>query len=399
MCGSNHIAQEELHDVNPRCQECKNALRLQLEEEERQQTAEDNALARRDEPSSGESLFSREDTEETSICTPRNDWFECNYPRVVICSQCQQPHNRKEGCRPQDMKSREKIQQEDVVRYANTASTNDPLNGHYGRICNPLAEDREVSYYDKRYLVYFPELQEHYQVHFKYIVKIDFNPFGSSEGNMPQYDEDGSSIIYDNPGEEVFSRVNMRNGVLLAPCASARVIDPDDGRSICSFSKRSFIKLRSESKCIRCGSSDENHKNSICRYSHYAPFHGLQYGACVQVKNKTLRITSKYNFTEPLDQTDFHRKYGRVLQLLPNNQIQVWFQDYPDSFLTFARHELTCISKDSYLKSGASFEDIIGPTPIQNIGNDHSPLSDQGIPRCTMTALTRLNMQTRPFTG
>ena len=106
MCGSNYIAQEELHDVNPRCQECKNDLRLQLEEEERQQTAEDNAYARRDEPSSGESLFSTEDTEETSICTPRNDWFECNYPSIIICSQCQQPHDGKEGCRPQDMKSR-----------------------------------------------------------------------------------------------------------------------------------------------------------------------------------------------------------------------------------------------------------------------------------------------------
>jgi hypothetical protein len=53
---------------------------------------------------------------------------------VVICSKCQQPHDMGDGCRPQDMKSREKIFQDDLVRYANTETTKDPLHGHYGKV-------------------------------------------------------------------------------------------------------------------------------------------------------------------------------------------------------------------------------------------------------------------------
>jgi hypothetical protein len=261
LCGSLDIAQEDMHDVNPLCFLCKEQLRNQNEERDHQLALELDAQP--DSDSDDSSLFGS-DTEATSVCTQRNEPIEFNYTRATICSKCHQPHADGRGCQPGDLSRRERIFQDDLVRYANTDIPDDPLHGHYGTVCSPTTTKDDPFFYERRYLVYFKELQKHHSVHFKYLAKVDFDPFGTScIGSKPKFDEDGDPIEYE-PSKEVEVRVARRDDDSLAPVASSRVVDPD-GQPILQSIKVMYVKLDSKCKCTRCGHEDIRHRLTVYR--------------------------------------------------------------------------------------------------------------------------------------
>ena len=171
---------------------------------------------------------------------------------------------------------------------------------------------------------------------------------------------------------------------------SGAIFRDEYDQSVCSEIYRPHTCLENPDICERCGSFQRKH------FCHFSKTTYLKYGDCVMIK-----IKNQYNFTPngSFRKVNLHRCYGRVTLIDNEDNIHVWIKKYNQTF-TFNRSNLRAVKDDEYLRSGATFDDIVGPRPVIMTKHGHSPESDQGIPRYTMIVLHSLRtIPTFKFNG